>query len=733
VIIAVSVIAIYALALGKFRLTPGVKAHLSALGAIFLLIYAWNYQLDIWNLVYSTRGVVYGASYTDVHAQWPAYSILIWITVIAAAILLLNVAVRATKFLAVTAAVWLVVTVLVSQVYPGFIQSFQVKPNESTKEAPYIKYNIDMTRLAYGLDTIQEEKFEDKGSPTVADLNSNADTVANIRLWDYRPLLATYDQLQSIRPYYDFRDVDIDRYTISGRYRQVMLSARELSQSKLPALAQTWINQKLVYTHGYGVTMSPVTDIAPDGSPNFIVKNIPPLGDVPISQGAIYFGEQMDGYVIVKTRIAEFDYPMGDQNVSARYEGADGVGVGSLFNRVLFALHFGDANFLLSSAIQGDSRLLMHRSIQERIRLLAPFLQLDEDPYIVVADGKLYWMQDAYTTSDRYPFSQPHPAGFNYIRNSVKVVVDAYNGTTTFYVTDENEPLIRSWQGIFPTLLTPISQMPQSLRVHIRYPEDIFRTQAEMLLTYHMQDPQVFYNKEDQWAMPREIYGEKEQLMEPYYAIMRLPDGQGEEFILLLPFTPNNKQNMVAWLGAKSDGEDYGKRVLYQMPKDKLVYGPQQVEARISQDTDISAQLTLWNQSGSKVTRGNLLIIPIDQSFIYVEPLYILAEQGQIPQLKRVIVSTATNVAMDETLPLALQRLFASRGFTTTGTQPSTATPAAGTQVTSTDVGALVLLASQQYQQAQDALKAGDWAKYGEAQKALEQTLKRLVDLTGVK
>jgi hypothetical protein len=731
VVIALAVAAIYALALGRFRLTSGVKAHLSGLGALFLLLYAANYQLSIYKLVYSTRGVVTGASYTDVHAQWPAFTLLTWITVLAALILLANVVLRATRALAVTAGAWIVVTLLLGQVYPNFVQNFQVKPNELNRETPYIQYNIALTRHAYGLDTVARSPYPGEGAPSTADINLNADTIENIRLWDYRPLLDTYDQLQSIRPYYDFRDIDVDRYMINGKYRQVMLSAREMSQSRLPSQAQTWINRKLVYTHGYGVAMSPVNEIAPDGSPNFFVKNIPPVGDVKIDRPGIYFGERMDGYVIVKTRALEFDYPLGDQNATTRYEGLDGVNVGGMLNRLLFAIRFGDTNILLSNDIHSESRVLMQRNIQDRIRILAPFLALDRDPYIVIADGKLIWLQDAYTLTDNYPFSEAQQAGYNYIRNSVKVAVDAYDGTVTFYIADETDPLIKAWQGIFPSLFTPMSQMPESLRSHLRYPEDMFRVQADVLRTYHMEGAEVFYNKEDLWAMPREIYAEQEQDMEPYYAIMRLPDGQREEFILLLPFTPNNKQNMVAWLGAKSDGEDYGKRVLYEMPKDKLVFGPLQVEARVSQDTEISAQLTLWSQSGSKVLRGNLLIIPIEKSFLYVEPLYLLAEQGQIPQLKRVIVTTATAVAMDENLPLALRKLFsglALPGATPpAGTTPSTSvTPSAPV---STDVAALIRQANQQYLQAQEALKAGDWTKYGEAQKALEATLKRLAEL----
>lgn len=734
IIIAVAAGAIYSLALGKFRLTPGVKAHLSALGAVFLLVFAWSYQISIAKLVYSARGVVYGASYTDINAQWPAYSILTWITVAAALILLINVALRATKALALTAGAWLVVTILLGQVYPGIVQNFEVRPNESTKEAPYILHNIRMTRQAFGLDTIDDQPYPAEGTLSAANVSRNPDIIENIRLWDYRPLLDTYDQLQSIRPYYDFRDIDIDRYVINGVYRQVMISAREMTQARLPSQAQTWVNQKLIYTHGYGVAMSPVNEITPDGSPNFFVRNIPPIGLLKVDRPGIYFGEKMDGYAIVKTTVPEFDYPAGDSNATTAYNGIDGINVGSLVNRLLLAIRFGDTNLILSDAIRPDSRVLMHRDLQQRIRLLAPFLTLDRDPYIVIADGKLVWMQDAYTLSDKYPYSEPHRGGYNYIRNSVKIAVDAYDGTVTFYVMDEQDPLVRAWQGVFPDLFRPFSQMPETLRAHLRYPEDIFRVQSEVLRTYHMQDPQVFYNKEDLWAIPREVYSEQEQEMEPYYAIMRLPGSDREEFILMRPFTPNNKQNMVAWLGAKSDGENYGKRVLFQMPKDKLVFGPMQVEARISQDTEVSSQITLWSQRGSKVIRGNLLIIPIEDSFLYVEPLYLLADQGQIPQLKRVIVATANSVVMDENLPLALRRMFSGVVLPGSAPPPTTTTPSPGTTSppatpVSSDAAALIRQANEHYLKAQEALKAGDWTRYGEAQKALEATLKRLGEL----
>jgi len=736
VIIILAVATVYALSLGQFRFTAPVKAHLSLLGALLLFLFAWNYQLDTYGLVYSTRGVVYGASYTDVTAQRTAYTVLTILSGLVGALLLANVVLRALRLIGAGVGLWILAAIMLGELYPTAVQNFDVRPNEFVREKPYIEYNIAFTRQAFGLADVMEVNHPGEDAPTAADLARNADTIANIRLWDYRPLLDTYDQLQSIRPYYDFRDVDIDRYTIEGRYRQVMLSARELTVDRLPEKAQTWVNKRLVYTHGYGLTMSPVNEITPDGSPHLLIKNIPPVGEIPIVQPAIYFGEKLSDYIIVRTTTPEFDYPVGDQNAMTRYEGRDGVAIGSLFHRLLFAIRFGDMNILLTDAITAESRIIWNRNISERVQLLAPFLIYDRDPYIVIADGHLYWIQDAYTITDRYPYSEPYAGRFNYIRNSVKVVIDAYNGTTTFYIVDASDPLIRAYRGIYPTLFQPLEAMPASLRLHLRYPEDLFRVQADVFRIYHMQDPQVFYNKEDVWAIPKEIYSDKEQDIEPYYAIMRLPGETREEFILLMPFTPRNKQNMVAWLAAKCDGEDYGRRILFQIPKDRLIYGPMQVEARVSQDTVISAQITLWNQRGSKVIRGNMLVIPIEKSFLYVEPLYLLAETGQIPQLKRVIVATANNVAMDETLPLALGKLYSGLALPGGG-PPSTSTgePRATTtgQTVPGEIAQLVKSANDHYAKAQDALRAGDWARYGDELRLLEADLKRLSELTGTR
>ena len=722
----------YLLGLGRVQWTNAVKAHLSALGFLFLLINAWSYQLDVYSLVYSTRGVVFGASYTDVNAQMPAYNIMTILALALAVLLLVNIFVRALKAIGIAVALWIAAAILLGEVYPAFVQNFEVKPSEFTKEQPYIKYNLALTRQAYALDGIQESDYPAEDAPTTTDIQNNQDTINNIRLSDYRPLLQAYDQIQTIRTYYDFSDVDIDRYTINGDYRQVMLSARELTTQKLSDKAQTWVNLHLLYTHGYGAVLSPVNEFTPDGLPNLLLKDIPPVGAIQVTRPEVYFGEETTSYVFVKTKEQEFDYPKGNDNAFNTYAGTGGVSVGSPWDRLMFALRFGDGNILLTDALTADSRVLFNRDIQTRIRRVAPFLLLDQDPYLVIADGKLYWMQDAYTYTDSYPFGEPYSEGLNYIRNSVKVVVDAYNGTTTFYVTDANEPIIKAYSGIFPALFRPIDQMPASIRAHVRYPETLFNVQAAMYSTYHMTDPQVFYNKEDLWAIPNDMSGDQAQPMEPYYVIMRLPGETKEEFMLMLPFTPAKRQNMVAWMSAKSDGADYGKRLVYRFPKDKLVYGPEQIHARLNQDPAISTQITLLSQRGSSVQWGNLLVIPIDTSLIYVQPMYLLAQQSQIPQLKYVVVATGTSIAMQPTLADALTRVFSGLGTSAAGTTaPATTAPSSGTTPASPDIAALVQQANDHYNKAQDALKIADWATYGKEMQELQKVLNQLSQLTG--
>lgn len=731
VVTALATGAAYALGLGRFQWTPAINGHLSALGFLFLALNAWSYLLAVYDLVYSTRGVVFGASYTDVNAQWPAYNVFTILTLALAVLLLANIFLRRLRAAGIALLVWLAAGILLIGVYPLIVQSFQVKPSEFSKEQTYIAYNIALTRQAYALDGIVESDFPANDAPTTADIQSNSDTINNIRLSDYRPLLQTYNQIQTIRTYYDFHDVDIDRYTIDGKYRQVMLSGRELATSKLTDTAQTWVNLHLLYTHGYGAVLSPVNEFTPDGLPDLLLKDIPPVGTPPITRPEIYYGEETSDYIFVKTKDQEFDYPKGQDNAFTTYAGSGGVPIGSFGDRLMFALRFADANILLTDALTPDSRIMFDRDIQTRISRVAPFLMLDGDPYLVIADGKLYWMQDAYTYTSSYPFSEPYADGLNYIRNSVKVVIDAYNGTTTLYVTDANEPLVKSYGEIFPDLFRPIDQMPASIRAHVRYPEQLFNVQASMYQTYHMTDPQVFYNKEDLWALPNDISGDQPQPMEPYYVIMRLPGDAKEEFMLMRPFTPAKRQNMVAWMSAKSDGADYGKRLVYRFPKDKLVYGPEQIHARLNQDPSISAQVTLLNQSGSSVLWGNLLVIPIQQSLIYIQPMYLLAQQSQIPQLKYVVVATANSVVMQPTLADALAHVFSGLGATATTTTTTSTPPPPTSAAPTADVGALVRQANDHYNKAQEALKAADWTTYGAEMKALQQTLTALEQATG--
>lgn len=712
--------ATYLMGLGRIQWTNAIKAHLSFLGFVFLLISAWSYQLDKYELVYSPRGVVFGASYTDVNAQIPAYNILTILALALALLLLVNVFVRALKAIGIAVALWILASLVLGEFYPGFVQNFEVKPNEFVKEEQFIKHNIALTRLAYALNTIQEEPFPAEDVLSAADIQRNADTINNIRLQDYRPLLQTYNQIQSIRTYYEFRDVDVDRYTIGGKYRQVMISARELATNKLAEKAQTWVNLHLVYTHGYGVVVSPVNEFTADGLPNLLVRDLPPTGVIEVTRPQIYFGEETKDYVFVKTREKEFDYPKGDENAFTTYEGTGGVSVGSLWDRLMFALRFGDINILLTDALSSESRVLFNRQIQTRIQRIAPFLMLDQDPYPVITDGKIVWVQDAYTITDKYPYSEPYQRNINYVRNSVKITVDAYDGTVTFYITEPEEPILRVYRALFPALFKPMEHMPPALREHLRYPEGLFTIQAAMYRTYHMQDPLVFYNKEDLWAFPNESADSQPNPMEPYYVIMRLPNETREEFMLMLPFTPAKRQNMIAWMSAKSDGEDYGQRLVYRFPKDKLVYGPEQIHARLNQDPVISAQLTLLSQRGSRVLWGNLLVIPIEKSLLYIQPMYLLAEQSQIPQLKRVVVATASNVVMEATLGESLARIFGAGASTVT---PATPSPS-GAPVTIND---LIKRANEHYARAQDALKTADWATYGKEMQGLQQTLQELM------
>ncbi len=644
---------------GAVSISRGARGHLLALAALLLVLKAAGYRLAMFDLLFSERGVAFGAGYSDVHAQLPVLKALVVLAGLVAVLCLVTIRLRSWRPLLWSGAALVGVAILGGVAYPGLIQRYQVSPNEIVKEKPYIDFNIRYTRLAYGLDNIEEREFPAEETLTLQDLRKNEATLRNIRLWDTRPLLATYSQLQEIRTYYKFTDIDIDRYRINGEYRQVTLSARELSSKDLPS--RIWINERLTYTHGYGAVVSPVNRVTREGLPEFWVKDIPPVAssDLRISRPELYFSELATDYVFVKTQAKEFDYPAGDQNVYTAYEGQGGIPLGSFWRKTLFAARLGDIKLLMSNDLTTESRVLLYRNIRERVQRIAPFFRYDDDPYMVIsAAGRIVWLLDGYTVSDRFPYSAPTRGLGNYVRNAVKVTVDAYDGAVHFYAADPADPLIRTTARIFPGLLQPLDAMPADLRAHIRYPEGLFRIQAGIYAVYHMRDTQVFYNKEDLWSIPVGHSGGPDRAMEPYYLILRLPGEPKEEFVLLIPFTPSKKDNLSAWLAARSDPPHYGKLVVYNFPKKKLIYGPRQIEARIDQDSFISQQLSLWNQRGSQVIRGNLLVIPIERSLMYVEPLYIAAEKGQLPELKRVIVGFGDRIAMEETLDGAIARVF---------------------------------------------------------------------------
>ncbi|MCL5961904.1 MAG: UPF0182 family protein [Chloroflexi bacterium] len=543
----------------------GVKAHISILIALLALGFAWSTWLDTYKLVYSSTGLVFGAGYADVGARWPALRLIAAAAVFFAVLVLVNIGRRGYKLGLIGLGVWIGISILAGSVYPSLVQRLQVLPSELDMERPYIEHNIALTNQAYALDRIVEADYPAEDAVTAQEIDGNPTTIKNVRLWDPEPLLNTYNQIQSIRLYYDFLDVDVDRYLIDGEYRQVMLSARELSPAKLPSQAQTWVNQRLQFTHGYGLAMSPVNEVTQEGLPELFLQDVPPRGKLALARPEIYYGENTKNYVIVKTTTPEFDYPRGNDNVYVQYEGKSGVSVGPLLRRLFFAWQFGDVNILLSGSITPESKILYNRGIQERAKMVAPFLMYDRDPYVVVADGRLYWILDAYTQTDRYPYSQPVRLGSgadaNYLRNSVKVVMDAYDGSMRFYLADPSDPMIHTYAAIFPGLFSPLDEMPQELRSHLRYPQDLFTVQAELYRTYHMRDARVFYNKEDMWNIPNEVYVDKQVPMQPYYVVMRLPGEAREEFALILPYTPPNKNNMITWLAARSDGDAYGKLV----------------------------------------------------------------------------------------------------------------------------------------------------------------------------
>ncbi|MDI6401242.1 UPF0182 family protein [Balneolaceae bacterium ANBcel3] len=644
----------------NFRAAKGVLTHIKVNGALWLFFLGIGFFLSRYDLLYREDGVVFGAGYTHIVIEMPALVLLSVLCFLLAILLIISIWVRMPKVLAGFGALAIVVFIGGRFLLPTAVQQLYVAPNELTVETPYIENNIHMTRLAYGLNNVREVDYDAEGEIAANDIRDNQKLIENIRLWDHRLLIQTYRQLQEIRPYYQFNTIGIDRYIIDQERQQVMLAGRELSP-RLPDGSNSWLNRHLQYTHGYGIAISPVNQTNRQGEPVYLSRDLPPVThpDIHIDNAAIYYGKYSYDYHIVNTRTEELHYPGRDGNVYHHYTGTGGIPVSGFFKRLLFSWYFSDINILLSDYILPESRLQVWRGVQDRIDRIAPFLQLDEDPYLVVHDGRLVWIQDAYTTSSRFPYSEPHRS-INYIRNPVKVVVDAYDGSVDFYIIDDSDPIVQIYASIFPGLFKTADEVPESLDHHFRYPVNLFETQLEVYSRYHMTQPRIFYNDEDRWRRPFEHYAGRRVTMEPYYVLGNLPDRQLDdlEFKLISPLTPEGRNNMIGWMAARSDPEYYGELVVFRLPKDRLIFGPAQIESRIDQDPEISRQLALWDQRGSRVIRGNLLVIPIENSFIYVEPVFLLADRDDIPQLQRVIVSVGDQISMQPTIQAAMLDLF---------------------------------------------------------------------------
>ena len=693
-----------------------VRRHLAVLVVLLGGVIAAGFYLDSFKLMFANNGIFSGAGYVDVNSRLLTYRVLAFLTPVAGIMLAAGIWKGVWRVALLPPVILLAVYFIGIRIYPGLLQKFKVAPNELALETPYIESNIKFTRFGFDLEKIETVPFDVDRKLSAVDIANNDATIKNIRLWDHAPLLKTYSQLQQIRTYYKFFDVDNDRYLVNGKYTQVMLSPRELSYADLPS--KNWINERLIFTHGNGITFGPVSRISKEGLPEFFVKDIPAVSqaDIKVVRPEIYFGELSNDYVVVKTKVPEFSYPTESGNINTTYSGKGGIGLDSLLKKALFAARFKTEKLLLSSDITPASRIIFNRNINQRVRTIAPFLMFDGDPYMVVDEkGGLKWIIDAYTHSSRLPYSKPVKGGVNYMRNSVKAVVDAYDGTVSFYISDPNDVLVKAYSRIFPDMFKPMSAMSEYLRTHIRYPHQFLQLQASIFSAYHMTDPKVFYNKENLWQIP--VLGDKP--MEPYYTIMKLPGEKLEEYILLLPFTPSNRDNLSAWLTARCDGDNYGKIRAYTFPRDRLIYGPKQIDARINQDSYISQQLTLWSQRGSEVIRGSLLVIPIEKSLLYVQPLFLAADKAGLPELKRVIVAFGDEVVMEENLELALQRIFGGRKAVA-----AAVTDAAPDLKAS--AGSLAKEAMSVYERAMNQQKQGNWAGYGEELRKLEQVLKQM-------
>ena len=703
------------------------SGKLTLLGIVFYLMVAMDFLMRQFDLLHVHTGAVYGAGFTDVNVKLWVYRLIMVLSIVGAVTLCHHMHRKEPKKL-VRIPIAIVAVGLLGGVVSFAVQNLLVSPDEINKESKYLERNISYTRHAYGLDNIKVEEFPAEQNLNRQAIRDNSQTITNIRINDYEPVQDFYNQTQSIRQYYDFNDVDIDRYNIDGEQTQTYLAAREINESKI---SSTWINRHLKYTHGYGAAVSRVDAVTASGQPDIIVKNIPPESeakDIDITRPEIYFGELTNDYVIVNTDEQEFDYPNGNENSYSTYKGKAGIKL-NLLNRILFSVREGSMKLLVSSNVNSDSRIIINRNIKDRVEKLMPYLSYEKDPYMTVVNGKLYWIVDAYTTSSYYPYSEPYSGevgSTNYIRNSVKVVVDAYNGDTTFYVVDQDDPVARTYQKIYPTLFKDVKEMPEGIRKHIRYPNSLLKIQAGVYTKYHMDQVKVFYQDEDLWDIAHQIYGTEEKEMDPSYFIFELPDEKKAEFINMIPFTPKSKQNMTAIMMARNDGNRYGQLLVYKFPKNKTVYGPMQIEAQIDQNTEISKEFSLWNSSGSKYRRGDLFVIPINNSIMYVEPVYLEASNQAIPEMKRVIVAYGDKIAYESTLEDALADLF---GEDENGGQSQSASASSGKNNSGkSNTKELIQKANEAYENAVNAQKSGNWKKYGDYLDELEKYLNQLED-----
>lgn len=709
--------------------------------ALFLLVVSWQTYLSRFPLLWDDHAIFSGVTYTEAHYTLPALVIVCFTLIIAAIILLVNAfAKRRFSLLLIAIALPVAAYVIGVVLVPSYIQNFIVKPNEIDRETPYISHNIEWTRRGFSIDQIELRDFEADNSVAGLDLANNRENLDNIRLWDWHALQDTLRQIQAIRTYYDFPDVDVDRYVTGGHTRQMMIAPREINDAKLPESSRNWINERLIYTHGYGVTMNSAIGFTPEGLPEFVLSNMPVESGAPelkVTRPEIYYGELTDRYVYVKTKQNEFDFPQGEIDATTTYQGTGGIPIGNRLRRMLLAWSIGDLSKLpFSNDVTSDSRVLINRNIREIVNGVAPFLTYDKDAYIVVSsEGRLFWMLDAFTESQYFPYSTHHRIAdnsINYIRNSVKVVIDAYNGTATFYVFDNNDPIINAYRGVFPGLFQDASQMPADLRAHVRYPETLVRAQGEVYSLYHTQNPKVFFQREDVWNIAQQITvtaeGKKESTpIDPYYVMMQLPgEQQKNEFVLILPFTPSNRNNMIGWMAGRSDGANYGKLLVYNFPKSRLIDGPVQIEARIDQNAQLSAQFTLWNQMGSRVIRGHLLVIPIGRSLLFVEPVYLQAERSPMPELRLVVLATQEKVGYGQTFAEAMNSLF---GEAATKAAPPAESGAPQTPQQPTSSQDLQQLINQAIQEFEDYQRLTSQGKLGEAGQKLEEHKRTLEEI----